>query len=178
MNPSRTLFSSTLTANISRTASRGLNYSAAIAYGIPNASILRPLTVASARNFSTSRRSQLEYFPPAKNAPNIKLTPPQWKHAGVTDGVTEEQLKGIEVAHRDVRNMSDRVAYNMVRVLRWGTDLATGYRHDPNKPYTMTERKWMVRFIFLETVAGVPGMMAAMVRHFHSLRRLKRDNGW
>jgi len=30
----------------------------------------------------------------------------------------------------------------------------------------------------LETVAGVPGMIAAMARHFHSLRKLTRDHGW
>jgi hypothetical protein len=35
-----------------------------------------------------------------------------------------------------------------------------------------------VRFIFLESIAGVPGMVAGMLRHLHSLRRLKRDNGW
>ena len=34
------------------------------------------------------------------------------------------------------------------------------------------------RIILLETVAGVPGMVGAMTRHFHSLRRLKRDHGW
>ena len=36
----------------------------------------------------------------------------------------------------------------------------------------------LVRFIFLESIAGVPGMVAGMLRHLHSLRRLKRDNGW
>ena len=30
----------------------------------------------------------------------------------------------------------------------------------------------------LETVAGVPGMVGAMTRHFHSLRRMRRDHGW
>ena len=30
----------------------------------------------------------------------------------------------------------------------------------------------------LETIAGVPGMIGAMLRHFHSLRKLTRDNGW
>lgn len=30
----------------------------------------------------------------------------------------------------------------------------------------------------LETVAGVPGMIAAMARHFDSLRKLTRDHGW
>lgn len=42
----------------------------------------------------------------------------------------------------------------------------------------MTERKWLVRFLFLESVAGVPGMVAGSLRHLHSLRRLNRDNGW
>ncbi|KAL9028719.1 MAG: hypothetical protein Q9196_002955 [Gyalolechia fulgens] len=83
----------------------------------------------------------------------------------------------------------------MVRLLRWGMDTATGYTHakgsvkpkgDSNPAslgqnkgwFAMTERKWLVRFLFLESVAGVPGMVAASVRHLHSLRRLKRDNGW
>lgn len=56
--------------------------------------------------------------------------------------------------------------------------MSTGYSRDPHKPYTMDERKWLVRFVFLETVAGVPGMMGGMIRHFHSLRKMKRDNGW
>lgn len=34
------------------------------------------------------------------------------------------------------------------------------------------------RICFLETVAAVPGMVAAMTRHLHSLRRLRRDYGW
>ena len=34
------------------------------------------------------------------------------------------------------------------------------------------------RIVMLETVAGVPGMIAAMARHFHSLRKLTRDHGW
>ena len=34
------------------------------------------------------------------------------------------------------------------------------------------------RNIFLESVAGVPGMVGGMLRHLHSMRRMKRDNGW
>ncbi|EPQ28607.1 uncharacterized protein PFL1_03910 [Pseudozyma flocculosa PF-1] len=37
---------------------------------------------------------------------------------------------------------------------------------------------WMNRMIFLETVAGVPGMVAATCRHLQSLRLMKRDKGW
>ncbi len=42
----------------------------------------------------------------------------------------------------------------------------------------LTEADWLRRIIFLETVAGVPGSVAAILRHLHSLRRLRRDHGW
>ena len=38
--------------------------------------------------------------------------------------------------------------------------------------------KWLLRIVFLETVAGVPGMVAGMLRHMRSLRRMERDRGW
>lgn len=98
----------------------------------------------------------------------------------------------IFVAHRPPQDWADWAALNMVRFLRWGTDLATGYKHHGADPLTtnnneadmkpeshsMTEQKWLTRFVFLESVAGVPGMVAGMLRHLHSLRRLKKDNGW
>ncbi|KAJ5604841.1 alternative oxidase mitochondrial precursor [Penicillium lagena] len=89
----------------------------------------------------------------------------------------------VVIAQREAKNWSDRVALASVRVLRWGMDFATGYRHPPpgkesQVEFRMTERKWLTRFIFLESVAGVPGMVAGMLRHLRSLRRMKRDNGW
>ncbi len=98
----------------------------------------------------------------------------------------------IYFAHREPKDFSDRVALAMIRLLRWGMDTATRYKHhvespkkagDANavsqtKPYEMSERKWLIRMVFLESVAGVPGMVAGMLRHLHSLRRMKRDNGW
>jgi hypothetical protein len=100
--------------------------------------------------------------------------------------------ENIYYVHREPKDFSDRVALALLRLLRWGTDIATGYSHDVEvpkkvgdtnavqgtKPYKMSERKWLIRFIFLESVAGVPGMVAGMLRHLHSIRRLKRDNGW
>lgn len=104
-------------------------------------------------------------------------------------------MNAIHVAHRETKTWADRVALMMVKLLRFGMDTATGYSHDkgsikpkgdPNQKalaqnkgwFAMNERKWLVRMLFLESVAGVPGMVAASVRHLHSLRRLKRDNGW
>jgi ubiquinol oxidase len=69
-------------------------------------------------------------------------------------------------------------------------DIATAYKHDAavalaktdaalaEKKYGMDERKYMIRNIFLESVAGVPGMVAGMLRHMRSMRLMRRDNGW
>lgn len=157
MNSSRVLFSSNLSANLTKAACRGLAPSTTAAVGLRSSNVLlKPMTVQASRQFSTSRKSQLEFFQPPKDLPHIKQTPASWPHPGVT----EDQLKNVEIAHREPRTLSDKTAYNMVRFARWCTDLATGYRHDPNKPYVMNERKWLIRFIFLETVAGVPGMVS------------------
>lgn len=105
---------------------------------------------------------------------------------------SEEDMRSIKIAHREAKNWSDWVALGMVRILRWGMDTATGYKHDKQvvegdkdpktatkqRTFVMNERKWLVRFVFLESVAGVPGMVAGMLRHLASLRRMKRDNGW
>ena len=105
-------------------------------------------------------------------------------------------MNAIQVAHREKKTWSDVWASAMVRLCRFGMDTATGYSHPTEEakkkgswlglskvkswlgPSNMTERKWLMRFLFLESVAGVPGMVAGSVRHLHSLRRLKRDNGW
>lgn len=103
---------------------------------------------------------------------------------------TEEQINQVVIAHREAKTLSDKVALTAVKILRWGLDFATGYKHeravdlnakDPKaaqKKYAMTEEKYLIRNVFLESVAGVPGMVAGMIRHLHSMRRMKRDNGW
>ena len=46
------------------------------------------------------------------------------------------------------------------------------------KPIQMTEKAWMLRIIFLETLAGVPGMVGGMCRHLKSLRKLEKEGRW
>lgn len=148
----------------------------------------------SGRQFSTTPRARLQekYFPAPDKTENIKITPPAWHHPIYT----EDQMKAIKVAHRQTQNWSDWTAMALMRIARWGMDTATGYSHpteeakqrgsylSPAKIKSwlsaspMTERKWLIRFLFLESVAGVPGMVAGSVRHLHSIRRLRRDNGW
>ena len=70
-----------------------------------------------------------------------------------------------------------QLAYYSVYVLRKMFDLFSGYAW--GKLWgTLDERKWLTRIVFLETVAGVPGMVGAMVRHLRSLRHMDRDHGW
>jgi hypothetical protein len=42
----------------------------------------------------------------------------------------------------------------------------------------MDETKYLRRCIFLETIAGVPGMIGGMWRHMRALRGLRNDGGW
>jgi ubiquinol oxidase len=99
-------------------------------------------------------------------------------------------MKDVIIAHREAKTTSDKLALMAVKFMRWGLDKATGYKHekaislnekDPvaaRRKFAMTEEKYMIRNVFLESVAGVPGMVAGMLRHLHSMRRMKRDNGW
>jgi hypothetical protein len=141
------------------------------------------------RQFSSTSKTSIKDFFPEPDAPHIRKTDAAWKHHPYTE---EKMRNNVYYVHREPRDFSDRVAMYLMRMLRIGTDFVTRYKHDVDipkkigdknavvdtKPYGMSERKWLIRFIFLESVAGVPGMVAGMLRHLHSIRRLKRDNGW
>jgi hypothetical protein len=52
-------------------------------------------------------------------------------------------------------------------------NFVTGYKHQNPSVQSI---EW--RLLILESVAGVPGFVAAGFRHFRSLRTLERDHGW
>ncbi|KAJ8121927.1 hypothetical protein ONZ43_g1745 [Nemania bipapillata] len=137
------------------------------------------------RAFSTTPANRMRDFFPAKETENIRETPPAWPH----HGYTEQEMLAVVPAHRKPTTWGDYFAWKFMRFCRWGMDFTTGMRSeqkvDKSNPTTavhsikpLTESQWMIRFLFLESIAGVPGMVAGMLRHLHSLRRLKRDNGW
>ncbi|KAJ5860080.1 alternative oxidase [Penicillium soppii] len=135
--------------------------------------------LAQKARFSTSKQQSSKSLLPPPDSRKIKETKIIWHHPIYS----EKDMRDICVAHRDARCMSDKVALSLVQLLRWGTDFATGYRNPKKdeevaKRFVMDERKWLIRFIFLESVAGVPGMVGGMLRHLKSIRQMKRDHGW
>ena len=63
-------------------------------------------------------------------------------------------------------NFSDKVAYRSTMFLRWTAD-------------TFFKKRYGHRAVVLETIAGVPGMVAGMWNHLRSLRKMKPDDrGW
>jgi len=90
---------------------------------------------------------------------------------------TEEEVESVHVTHRKPKGVTDRLAYGSVWMMRTVFDLLSGYKVQ-KMTGVMDERAVLVRCIFLETAAGVPGFAAALIRHLHSLRRMERDHGW
>ncbi|KXZ49990.1 hypothetical protein GPECTOR_18g146 [Gonium pectorale] len=83
-----------------------------------------------------------------------------------------DYLESVRPTHLEPQKLYQHVGMRTVWLARWLFDRATGYSP------VMTEAQWLRRVIFLETVAGVPGMVAGMVRHLKSLRTMQRDHGW
>ncbi|CAC5386950.1 Ubiquinol oxidase 2, mitochondrial,Ubiquinol oxidase 1, mitochondrial,Alternative oxidase 3, mitochondrial,Alternative oxidase, mitochondrial,Ubiquinol oxidase 1c, mitochondrial,Ubiquinol oxidase 1b, mitochondrial,Alternative oxidase 1, mitochondrial,Ubiquinol oxidase 1a, mitochondrial,Ubiquinol oxidase 3, mitochondrial,Alternative oxidase 2, mitochondrial,Ubiquinol oxidase, mitochondrial [Mytilus coruscus] len=86
---------------------------------------------------------------------------------------SEEEVHNVEVTHKPPEGKVDKMAYYTVKLMRGTFDTLSGFNRGERN-----ERKWVLRICFLETVAGVPGMVAAMLRHLSSLRRMQRDYGW
>lgn len=84
---------------------------------------------------------------------------------------TPEQLN-IELTHVPPVTKLDKGALFAVKCFRFGFDQATGWNRG-----SLTPEKILNRAIFLETVAAIPGMVAAIIRHFRSLRNMTRDGG-
>jgi Alternative oxidase len=87
-------------------------------------------------------------------------------------GTRTEQDLHISMTHTPPQNLRDRLALQAVKVVRFFFDTATGWNQGD-----LTKSKILHRVIYLETIAAVPGMVAAIVRHFKSLRTMTRDGG-
>ncbi|KAJ3515391.1 hypothetical protein NLJ89_g1783 [Agrocybe chaxingu] len=102
-----------------------------------------------------------------------------------------DELKAVEVLHRETKTFGDKLAHGLVILARKIFDLVSGYKHIEGPPdpgmsiaelrkagYLLSDKQWLNRILFLESIAGVPGMVAATLRHLQSLRLMRRDSGW
>ena len=67
--------------------------------------------------------------------------------------------------HHKPENLSDRIALGFTKLLRFLAD-------------TFFRKKYGHRAVVLETIAAVPGMVAGMIIHLRSLRKIQDDRGW
>ena len=67
--------------------------------------------------------------------------------------------------HYEPKNLSDKVALSFTKFLRFLAD-------------TFFKKRYGHRAVVLETVAAVPGMVAGMLIHLKSLRKIEDDKGW
>lgn len=86
---------------------------------------------------------------------------------------SHEYTESVKPKHIVPEKFRQKLANFAVYVARHFFDGITSYNLE-----SMNERKWLRRILFLETVAGVPGMVGGMLRHMKSLRSMRRDNGW
>lgn len=70
-----------------------------------------------------------------------------------------------KLSHRKPENTSDHAALLMTKFLRFFAD-------------SFFSKRYGHRAVVLETVAGVPGMVAGMWIHLKCLRKLSNDRGW
>jgi len=88
-----------------------------------------------------------------------------------------QEAEEVEITHRKPEGALDHLAYLTVSALRLSFDIFSGYKVKVWLD-TLDEKAVLTRCIFLETVAGVPGFAAGMIRHLASLRKMERDHGW
>ena len=67
--------------------------------------------------------------------------------------------------HFEPKNLSDKIALSFTKFLRFLAD-------------TFFKKRYGHRAVVLETIAAVPGMVAGMILHLKSLRKMEDDRGW
>ena len=68
-------------------------------------------------------------------------------------------------SHYQPKNFSDKVALMFTKMLRFFADF-------------FFKKRYGHRAVILETVAAVPGMVAGMLNHLKSLRKMQEGRGW
>jgi hypothetical protein len=112
-------------------------------------------------------------LPPKVSDNEAELADHSWRQQNHiwTNEELIEKYNTKTVKHKPV-TVSDHIMGGLMKFLYHSFNFITGYKEV--NPATKSI-EW--RLIVLESVAGVPGFLAAGFRHFYSLRTLQRDHG-
>lgn len=125
----------------------------------------------STKNISTHLKRSFALWKPNVPKHKIAIDTQSYRMAHPIWNIQDAEV--VDQSHTKPKGIRDWFAYGAMKCLRVGFDTFSGY-----KPGKMNETLYLRRMIFLETVAGVPGMIGAMVRHLKSLRSMSQDGGW
>ncbi|GAA5902710.1 alternative oxidase [Sporobolomyces salmoneus] len=112
---------------------------------------------------------------------------------------TQNDVEAVKVLYLPPKTLGEKIARLLVDLSRKGFDFVTRYKHATPEAaekamkeagkeglslkekrdagFAMSLAQWESRILFLESIAGVPGFTAAILRHLRSLRLMKRDYG-
>jgi hypothetical protein len=110
------------------------------------------------------------------DAPDSSLQPRTWKNPTQNHIWSKQEIddRMSTLPVHIPETVSDKIMHFLVKaVLYKGFNKLTGFNKDDPSPRSC---EW--RLMILESIAGCPGMVAASMRHFKSLRAMERDHGW
>eukprot|EP01135_Chromosphaera_perkinsii_P010502 Nk52_evm12s2152 gene=Nk52_evmTU12s2152 len=143
--------------------------------GLANATVTRAFSfkicggVKSQKAIEENEQRKLTKFDPQHQELFIHSCKPKMVRSEfISKKLNSEELENLKIGldyHRKPEGLRDHFAYRLVKLLRTIPDF-------------VFKKKYVHRAVVLETVAGVPGMVAGMLRHLTSLRKMQHDGGW
>jgi hypothetical protein len=155
-----------LDETVLRARAKGLEQQADTGAG--SAPVLNPKINAATINVTIGGESapketaQHRHLTPEEHAqratPSVHRTDKDWT---LTHAIWKSDYIGqVKYTHLPPQNNTDKLALWTIKTIRFNFDWMSGYSFGK-----ITESKALTRVVFLETVAGVPGSVAATVRH-------------
>lgn len=99
----------------------------------------------------------------------------EWMNPTINHVWTDEEIEArlASQPRHKATLLSEKIINGGIHAAYWAFNKTTGYQASNPTPDSI-----ITRLLFLESIAGVPGMVAAQHRHFASLRTMSRDYGW
>eukprot|EP01113_Clastostelium_recurvatum_P001961 TRINITY_DN1080_c0_g1_i2.p2 TRINITY_DN1080_c0_g1~~TRINITY_DN1080_c0_g1_i2.p2 ORF type:complete len:353 (-),score=82.18 TRINITY_DN1080_c0_g1_i2:1320-2378(-) len=131
---------------------------------VKDAMAVRKADISENASLSPKAPEKIYGIPSIDTSGDYNLPHPIW-HA--------DYVESVEQTHVAPKDFVDRAALWTIQAIRFNFDWMSGWSFGEH-----TRAKAIVRCIFLESVAGIPGSIGGILRHLASLRRMRRDHGW